>query len=82
MLLAMQLIWSKAALPCPFLIKPEQVGQNFVVGQGAAAPIIAPAIGIGHRFIQRAVGVAQSGGRALYRLVRVRFFSALPQRHH
>ena len=46
----------------PFLIELEQAREDFVVGERARAPVVAPAVGFGHRFIQRLVGVVEPCG--------------------
>ena len=60
------------------LIEREQAGEDFVVGQHACAPVVAPAIGVGDSGIERGVGVAQPlragvvevGQRALLQFLR------------
>ncbi len=47
---------------CTILVQFEQAGKDFVVGQQACAPVVAPAVGLGHRFIERLVGVVQPCG--------------------
>ena len=37
----------------------EQARQDFVVGQLARAPVVAPAVGVGHRLIKGVVGVGK-----------------------
>ena len=47
---------------CAGLVQAEQAGEDFVFSEGSGAPIIAPAIGFGHRFIERLVGVVEPSG--------------------
>lgn len=45
-----------------FLIQPKQPRQDFIVIQRTRAPVIAPAIGFGHRLIQRLMCMVEPGG--------------------
>lgn len=43
----------------PLLVQPEQPRQNFIIGKRAATQIIAPAIGLRYRLIERLLRMGQ-----------------------
>jgi hypothetical protein len=49
----------------PRLVKAEQAGKDFVVGERPGAEVLALAIGVGNGFIERVVRMSQPGQRAL-----------------
>ena len=56
------------------LIEFKQAGEDFIFDEFAGPPIITPAIGFGHRFIQRFVGVVQPSGPCVIKLGEGAFF--------
>ncbi|HET7598155.1 MAG TPA: ATP-binding protein [Burkholderiales bacterium] len=53
-----QAVGQEFLFACAFLVH-EQAREDFVVSQRACTPIVSPAIDVGHRFIERRVGVRQ-----------------------
>jgi hypothetical protein len=46
-------------LACALLIEAEQARQDFIVREQPGAPVVAPAVSLGHGFIERGMGVCQ-----------------------
>ena len=53
-----QAVGQEFLFACVFLVH-EQAREDFVASQQACTPIVSPAIDVGHRFIERRVGVRQ-----------------------
>jgi hypothetical protein len=57
--------WARGDAPAsasgPRLVEAEQAGKDFVVGERPGAEVLAPAIGVGNRFIDRVVRMGQPG---------------------
>ena len=47
------------------LVEAEQVGEDFVVGEGAGVPVVGPAVGGGDGGVEGGVGVGEPGGASV-----------------
>jgi hypothetical protein len=60
----------------PLLVQLKQPRQNLVFSELACPPVITPAVGFRHRFIQRLVGIVQPSRACVVEFGEARFLSS------